>query len=128
MKIIITENQLNKIMESEGKSHVVEEIMNMAGIEVSLGYGSRQKIGTDKYTDCVYFWFSYPHTEKQSFKRLWFLTMRNKVIGVDQYPNFTTITDGFNYIPEDILNSYFKEKGKEYLNDYLSKKYPSSKL
>ena len=108
-------------MESENKSHVVQQIMEMAGIEVSLGYGSRHKLGTDKYSDCVYFWFSYPHTEKQNYKRLWFLTMINKVIGVDQYPNFTTITDGFNYIPEDILNSYFKEKGKKYLEEILPK-------
>lgn len=113
-------------MESEYKDHVVEQLMNMAGIEVSLGYGSRTNCLNDTYCDCVYFWFSYPHTDKQNYKRLWFLTRRNKVVGIDTYPNFTTITDGFNYIPEDILNSYFKEKGKKFLEEVLPKEYPLS--
>lgn len=126
MKIIITENQLNKIMESESKDHVVEQLMNMAGIEVSLGYGSRYKLGTDKYSDSVYFWFKYPDIPEKKFKRIWFLTMRNKVIGVDEYNNFTTITEGFRYIPIEILNSYFKEKGKKYLEEILPKEYPLS--
>ena len=115
-----------KIKESVEDSNVVKQILYNEGIEVSISYGDRGYDGIwGKPYDYVYFWFKYPDKDKQNYKRVWYNTKNNKVVNVDSVANFSTITDGFRYIPSEILNSYFIEMGKNYLEEILPSRYPN---
>jgi len=112
-----------KIKESVEDSNVVEQIMDSEGIDVSISYGGRVP-DINVFYDYVYFLFKFSNTDVKPYKHLKFDTKNNKVVGIDRVPDFSTITDGFRYIPTEILNTYFVEKGEEYLNEILPIKYP----
>lgn len=112
-----------KIKESVEDSNVVEQIMDNEGIDFSISYGGRVP-DKNVFYDYVYFWFKFSNTDVKPYKRVFYNTKNNKVVGIDRVPDFSTITDGFRYIPTEILNSYFVEKGEEYLNELLPIEYP----
>ena len=49
-----------------------------------------------------------------------FITKNNKVIGINMYSRFTNVATSFNYIPHKMLDSYFIENAKTYLEKVLS--------
>lgn len=112
MKIILKESR-SKMM--------VQNILNSKGIKLSIGYGSRTRDYGGGNFDSVYFWFKYPDKIQMKSRRIWFHTENNEITGVDEMENFTTITDVFKFIPSEILNSYFIELGKEFLEKTLQK-------
>ena len=122
MKIIITEDQFKTLLETTG-SNVVKQILDNEGVNVTISYGGRVP-DKNVFYDYVYFWFKYSNTYNENYKRVFYNTKNNKVVGIDRVPDFTTITDEFRYIPTEILNSYFVEMGEEYLNKILPIEYP----
>ena len=128
MKIIITEDQYNMILESNG-SNVVEQIMNHTGIKYDgheLLERSYDNFG--RTHDTVIFYFRLPDDDYSYYRRIHFLTRNNKVIRVDSAGDFRTIDDAFRYVPTDVLMNYFIEKGKTYLEKFLPKRYPNDNL
>jgi len=115
----------DNINESVEGKNPIEKILNMDGIEVSINYGSRvyDDIWGKPY-DSVYFWFDNPNYPRKIYKNIWYNTKNNKVIGVDIIPNFKTVSDSFEFVPVEILNSYFIEMGKEFLENILPSKHP----
>jgi hypothetical protein len=115
-----------KIKESVEDSNVVKQMLEMEGIDVSLGYGSR--VYDDiwgKPHDSVYFWFDNPNYPRKIYKNIWYITKNNKVTGVDILPNFKTVSEYFEFVPVEILNSYFIEMGKKYLEEILPSRHPN---
>ena len=115
-----------KIKESVEDFNVVKQMLEMEGIDVSLGYGSR--VYDDiwgKPHDSVYFWFDHPNYPRKIYKNIWYITKNNKVVGVDILPNFKPISEAFEFVPVEILNSYFIEMGKNYLEEVLPSRHPN---
>lgn len=128
MKIIITEDQYKLLLESTG-SNVVEQIMDMSGVKYDgCGFGGRTYDNFGRKHDTVEVYFKLPDEEKLYYRRIHFLTKNNKVVSVDSTGDFRTITDGFRYIPTDLLMGYFIEKAKIYIEKLLPKLYPNDSL
>jgi hypothetical protein len=114
------------LSESVNNSNVVEQIMEVEGIKLdSFGYGGRTYDSFMRKHDSVDVYFKFPNDSYYHNRRIHFLTRNNKVIGVDSAGDFRTITDGFRYIPTDILMGYFIEKAKTYLERILPYEYPN---
>ena len=108
-----------KITESVEDSNVVEQIMEVEGVKYDgCGYGGRTYEYDGRIHDSVVFYFEFPNDYK--YRSIRFLTKNNKVVSVSSASDFRTITDGFRYIPTEILMGYFIEKGKTYLEGVLS--------
>ena len=122
MKIIITEDQYNMLLESTDNSNVVEQILDMDGIKYDgCEYDGRTRDSFGRTYDSVVFYFEFPNDYKHRSIR--FLTKNNKVVSVSSSSDFRNITDGFKYIPTNVLMSYFIEKGKRHLEKTLSDMY-----
>ena len=120
MKIIITESQFKTLLETTDNSNVVEQIMDVEGVKYDgCGYGGRTYDNFGRRHDTVEVYFKLPDKEKLYSRRIHFLTRNNKVVSVDSTGDFRTITDGFRYIPTDILMGYFIEKAKIYIERLL---------
>lgn len=127
MKIIITESQYIKLLESDDKYNVVEQILEMEGIKYDgCEYDGRNRDSFGRTHDSVVFYFEFPNDYKHRSIR--FLTKNNKVVSVSSASDFRTIADGFRYIPKKILMDYFIEKGKTHLEKTLSDRYPDDNL
>ena len=108
-----------KIKESVDNSNVVEQIMDVEGIKFKgCEYDGRTHEYDGRIHDSVVFYFEFPNDYK--YRSIRFLTKNNKVVSVSSASDFRTITDGFRYIPTEILMGYFIEKGKTYLEGVLS--------
>ena len=115
-----------KIKESVEDSNVVEQIMEVEGVKYDgCGYGGRTYDNFGRRHDTVEVYFKLPDEEKLYSRRIHFFTRKNKVVSVDSTGDFRTITDGFRYIPTDILMGYFIEKAKTYVEKLLRKLYPN---
>ena len=124
MKIILTESQYIKLLESSDKTNVIEQILKMEGIEYDgCEYDGRTHDNFGRTNDSVVFYFEYPNDYRHRSIR--FLTNNNEVVRVSSSSDFRTITDGFKYIPQKILMDYFIEKGKRHLQKILPLKYPN---
>jgi len=121
MKIIITEDQYNMILESNG-SNVVEQIMDSDGIKLKgFHYGGRTYDNFRRQRDMVHLFFTDPmDPDYTHMKTIVFLTKNNKVFDVYTSSDFRPLSDAFRYIPTDVLMSYFFEKAKTYLEGVLS--------
>ena len=109
-----------KIKESVEDSNVVEQIMEVEGVKYDgCGYGGRTYDNFGRRHDTVEVYFKLPGEEKLYYRRIHFLTKNNKVVSVDSTGDFRTITDGFRYIPTEILMGYFIEKAKIYIEKLL---------
>lgn len=118
-----------KIKESVEDSNVVEQIMNMEGVKYDgCGYGGRTYDSFGRKNDTVEVYFKLPDEEKLYSRRIHFVTKYNKVVSVNSAGDFRTITDGFRYIPTEILMSYFIEKAKIYIERLLPKLYPNDSI
>ncbi len=118
-----------KIKESIEDSNVVEQIMDMSGVKYDgCGYGGRTYDNFGRRHDTVEVYFKLPDEEKLYSRRIHFFTRNNKVVSVDSTGDFRTITDGFRYIPTDVLMSYFIEKAKTYIEKLLPKLYPNDSI
>ena len=111
-----------KIKESVDNSNVVEQIMDDEGIKFKgCEYGGRTYDNFKRQRDMVHLFFTDPIDPDYTYmKTIVFITKNNKVVDVYTSSDFRTITDGFSYIPTDILMGYFIEKGKTYLEGVLS--------
>ena len=128
MKIIITESQYELLLESKKNSNVVEKILEMENIKVYYGYKNRlysrsgYPRGEVVQFDDTYVSFRFP--DGHTFERVVrFKTIKNKVIGVSGHDDFSSIVDGFNYIPKEIVTNYFIEKLKTHLEKVLPFEY-----
>ena len=109
-----------KIKESVEDSNVVEQIMEVEGVKYDgCGYGGRTYDNFGRRHDTVEIYFKLPGEEKLYSRGIYFLTRKNKVVSVDSTGDFRTITDGFRYIPTDLLMGYFIEKAKIYIEKLL---------
>jgi len=116
----------NYLNESVEDSNVVEQIMEVEGVKYDgCGYGGRTYDNFGRRHDTVEVYFKLPDEEKLYSRRIHFLTKKNKVVSVDSTGDFRTITDGFRYIPTDILMGYFIEKAKTYVEKLLRTLYPN---
>jgi hypothetical protein len=114
------------LSESVNNSNVVEQIMEVEGIKLdSFGYGGRTYDSFMRKHDSVDVYFKFPNDSYYHNRRIHFLTRNNKVIAVDSAMDFRTITDGFRYIPTEVLMPYFIEKAKTYLERILPYEYPN---
>lgn len=139
-----------KIKESVDNSNIVERLLEMENIEIDFEYIDgrvlddnelEEYIGTtviddDEIEDSlgggakIYIQEVYVHFYNNNNNELiinyhtsptiYFITKNNKVIGVNSHNRFTDIATSFRYIPYKILNSYFIEGAKTYLEDFLS--------
>jgi hypothetical protein len=122
MKIILTESQYIKLLESSDKTNIVEQILEMEGIEYDgCEYDGRTHDNFGRNHDSVVFYFKFPNDYKHRSIR--FLTKNNKVVNVLSSSDFR-ITDGLRYIPRKVLMDYFIEKGKIHLEKILPLEYP----
>jgi hypothetical protein len=100
--------------------------MEVEGIKLdSFGYGGRTRDSFMRRHDSVDVYFKLTDDDYFYKRRIHFLTRNNKVIGVDSTGDFRTITDGFRYIPTEVLMPYFIEKAKTYLERILTYEYPN---
>jgi hypothetical protein len=118
MKIILTESQYIKLLESSDRGNIIERILEMDDIEYDgCEYNGRTRDNFGRTYDSVVFYFEYPNDYKHRSIR--FLTKDNEVVRVASSSDFRTITDGFKFIPQKILMDYFIEKGKTHLEKIL---------
>jgi len=124
--MVDSRNNNRLLQESIDNSNVVEQIMEVEGVKYDgCGYGGRTYDNFGRRHDTVEVYFKLPDEEKLYSRRIHFFTRNNKVVSVDSTGDFRTITDGFRYIPTDILMGYFIEKSKTYIERILHKLYPN---
>jgi hypothetical protein len=130
MKIIITESQYIKLLESTDKSNVVEQILDLAGVKFTgCEYGVRTYDTFGRQRDSVYLFFTDPIDPDYAYRKtINFLTKNNKVVEVYNSSDFRPLAEGLRYIPIDILMGYFFEKAKTYLEKTLPDMYPNDNL
>ena len=118
MKIILTESQYIKLLESSDKGNVIERILEMEGIEYDgCEYDGRTHDSFGRTYDSVVFYFKFPNDYRHRSIR--FLTKNNEVVRASSSSDFRAITDAFKFIPRKILMDYFIEKGKKHLEKIL---------
>ena len=134
-----------KIKESVKKSNIVDQLLELENIKIDFEYIDGRVLddneleeyfgttvidddeiedslgggGAKIYNREVYVHF-YINNKLVSSPSIYFITKNNKVIGVSSHNRFTDIATSFRYIPYKILNSYFIEKAKTYLEGVLS--------
>lgn len=113
MKIIITENQ---------KNNIVEQILESEGVTYKMSYGGRIYGGNGIIYDSVDLWFKLPNGD-DVLQTYYFLTRQNQILKLESYNDPTNLIDGFRYIPHGIVKDYFKEKCKKYLEIVLPLEY-----
>ena len=112
MKIIITEQQYNLLLES----NVVKQILDSEGIKLKFEFvtKSRNGIGTEYHN--IWAVFTYPDDTKivgMSFR------IKDNDIMVHGHGGFNKITENFKYLPKSVVTDYFIGKGIDYLVNYL---------
>jgi hypothetical protein len=109
MKIILTESQSDDLIKS---------ILKQYGIKQSFGYKQRSYNGAGQQIDTVYVWFDLP--DNYTYQRMIdFKTKGYKVIGVKHHSNFFNVVDELNYLPKDVVDDYFINGAKTYLEKIL---------
>jgi len=133
-----------KIKESVEDFNVVEQLLELENIEIDFEYIDGRVLDDDELEEYfgttvidddeiedslgggakifiqeVYVKF-YINNKLVSPPSIYFITKNNKVIGVSSHSRFTDIATSFRYIPYKILNSYFIERAKTYLEEVLS--------
>ena len=115
MKIIITESQQN---------NVIEQVLKSEGITYKIYYKKRSYFNGDQL-DSVDLNFD----SKEGFRSfpMYFKTRGTRIIsGPLDWNDITKVVDAFNFIPKDIVNDYFTNKAKRFLEEYLPFEYPSN--
>lgn len=109
MKIILTESQSDNLIKS---------ILKQYGIKLSFGYKQRSYDGKGQQIDTVYVWFDFP--DKYTYQRIVdFKTRGYKVTGIIHQGDFISVIDDFKYLPKDLVNDYFINGAKTYVEKIL---------
>ena len=121
MKFIITENK---------RDYYVDRMFDKLGITYKTSFGGRNVVDYgDKIIniDSVYFKF-YLSNDTWTTAVYRYNTINNKVISLSSYYNTWENIDELEYFPKEILNGYFRDKGKEFLENMLPIKYPNDNI
>jgi hypothetical protein len=110
---MITENKQN---------NPIDRILKSEGITYKIYYKKRSYFNGDQL-DSVDINFD----SKEGFRSfpMYFKTRGNRIIsGPIDWNDITKVVDAFNFIPKDIVNDYFTNKAKRFLEEYLPIEYP----
>jgi hypothetical protein len=110
MKIIITESQIN---------NVIEDILKSENITYELRYDGRVFIGNGYTFDTVNILFSSPDDSNIGVGFYNFFTKGNKIIKSGSSSDNTKIFSGFNYVPYEVVDNYFYNISKSFLENIL---------
>ena len=103
-------------------SELIKRYLRLYGDAAEL---TRNSNSLGEYFKKDFFEYSCEHIMMSPKVLKHFFTRNNKVVSVDSTGDFRTITDGFRYIPTDILMGYFIEKAKIYIERILPYEYPN---
>jgi hypothetical protein len=112
MKIIITESQIN---------NVIEQILESENITYELRYDGRSFIGYGDTIDTVNVWFSSPDDPDMGLGSYHFFTKGNKIIKHGDSTDITKYVSGFKYVPYEVVNNYFSNISKSFLENILNR-------
>lgn len=128
--IVDSRNDNRLLEESTDNSNAVKQIMDDEGIEFKgCEYDGRTFDSFGRQRDKVAFYFKVPMDPDHTYRKLiYFLTKNNKVVNVYTSGDFRTISDGFKYIPTDVLMDYFINIGENFLNNKLPELYPNDNI
>jgi hypothetical protein len=108
---------------------MIERLIKSEGITYDINYKKRSYFNGDQL-DSVDITFYFDHgigRKPVAMKPVYFKTRGNKIIPYAEpiiYGDFDWIFDVFESIPLDILNKFFSDKAKSYLEEYLPIEYP----
>jgi len=115
---------------TEGKQDdMIERLLKSEGITYDINYKKRSYFNGDQL-DSVDITFYFDHgigRKPVAMKPVYFKTRGNKIIPYAEpiiYGDFDWIFDVFEAIPLDVLNKFFSDKAKAYLEKYLPIEYP----
>jgi hypothetical protein len=108
MKIIISEEQ---------SSGAMEKLLKMKNIEYEIEYDERTQDVGGRFYDGVNVWFTVNGRKFKMPFRFWYIVRGVDNIGeLDYYDDVRTI-DEFSFIPKDVVNGYFIQKTRQFLED-----------
>lgn len=110
MKIILNESNRDKM---------IEGILNKRGIEIHYEYGFRSHTTDGGQYDIVNVWFKYPNQIYEHSRLATFKTKKDYIIKLVSHGDFVSITDEFEAIPRELVNDYFIDKARIYLDKLL---------
>jgi len=110
MKIILNESNRDKM---------IEGILNKRGIEINYEYGLRSYSPDGGQYDVVNVWFKYPNQIYEYSRLVTFKTKKDYIIKMVSHGDLASITDEFEAIPRELVNGYFIERARVYLEKLL---------
>jgi hypothetical protein len=113
MKILITESQTDKL---------IERILDSEGITYNMRYQGRTygSFGAEKAYDHVVFRFYFPNGDEYE-RTVSFVTKEDGILRFSGSSIFSDAIDELIYIPSDIVNYYFANIAKPFLENILNK-------
>ena len=99
-------------------------MLKSEGITYKIYYKKRSYFNGDQL-DSVDIYFD----SEDGFRSfpMYFKTRGNRIIsGPIDWNDITKVVDVFNFMPKDIVNDYFTNKAKKFLEEYLPIEYPSN--
>jgi hypothetical protein len=123
VNMYFNEEEEDMITESK-QNNVVEQVLKSEGITYKIYYKKRSYFRGDQL-DSVDINFD----SKEGFRSfpMYFKTRGTRIIsGPLDWNDITKVVDAFNFIPKDIVNDYFTNKAKRFLEEYLPIEYPSN--
>jgi hypothetical protein len=120
MKVIITEGQQNNVIDKILKSHK---------ITYDINYKKRSYFNGDQLDSVdITFYIDRGNGRKpEAMQTVYFKTRGNKIIPHTKpimYGDFHWMFDVFEFIPTELLNNYFIDKSRSYIEEYLPIEYP----
>jgi len=116
MKVIITEGQ---------QKNVIDKLLRSHDITYDIKYGKRGFNNFKQYDSVIItFYVDRGNGPKpESIQPVYFFTKGNEIISEPIINgDFTWMFDVFEYIPNELLENYFFDKAKTYLENYLNEK------
>jgi hypothetical protein len=115
---------------TEGKQdNMIERLLKSEGITYDINYKKRSYFNGDQL-DSVDITFYFDRGDRKKYvgtEPVYFKTRGNKIIPYAEpiiYGDFDYFFDVFDAIPTVILNKFFSDKAKAYLEEYLPIEYP----
>ena len=115
---------------TEGKQdNMIERLLKSEGITYDINYKKRSYFNGDQL-DSVDITFYFDRGDRKKYvgtEPVYFKTRGNKIIPYAEpiiYGDFDYFFDVFDAIPTVILNKFFADKAKSYLEEYLPIEYP----
>ena len=109
MKIIITEGQIN---------NVIEDILSSQGITYELQYKGKSygSFDANKMYDHVSFIFHYPNGDEYE-RNVSFVTKEDGILRFSGCSIFSDAISDLKYLPNDVVNNYFANIAEKFLED-----------